>query len=188
MLAFFLLTGVREWALAQDAYKVISTQEDFEPVIESARQLLKTYYAIVLRLPVKGSLVTGAELDALYGGAYRGAEVGLYRYRSSLHEIYVMKDMSKDECTATTCHELVHAWQKENCPADQDILVSEGLARWIEYKILDKTGAYTLARGLFEHADPVYGVGFKTMLEWEDKLGEMGVVLKAKRVKTLQDE
>jgi hypothetical protein len=189
-ISFFLVGegSLTRCAFAQDdAYKVISTQADLDAVMVQVRQLLIAQFALTLRLPVKGTLVSGAKLDELYGGAYRGAQIGLYRNKGTYHEIYIMIDMGKDNCLATLSHEMTHAWQMESCPANQDILVKEGFARWVEYKTLLKTGAYIPAQNLREQADPVYGVGFKKMLELEDKLGEMGLVQKVKTMRTLND-
>ncbi len=151
------------------------------------QKLLLSNFAIALKLPVTGLLVPAKKLDELYSGAYRGAEVGFYHFVNGRHEMYVMQDMDRDDCIGTTAHELVHAWQTECCPIDQDIVVKEGFARWVQYKLFDKTGAYVRAQSIKEAADPVYGVGFKKMLEWEDQLGEVGVVLKVRKVKKLSD-
>lgn len=185
---FFVLHSGAPWCGAQNPdIKIIQTQQDFEALIPEARQLLMVNFAIAVRLPVKATLASAQELDRLYSGVYRGAQTGFYHFAGDHHEIYMMTDMDRDDCLATTCHELVHAWQTEMCPRDQDVVVREGFARWVEYKILDKTGAYYRARNLAETADPVYGVGFKKMQEWEDQLGEMGVVIKVRKIKNLSD-
>ncbi|MDQ7824771.1 MAG: M1 family aminopeptidase [Candidatus Eremiobacteraeota bacterium] len=173
---------------AAESPRVISTQSDFDAVMAETRRLLAAYFGISYKLPVQGFLVTGTKLDELYAGAYRGAQVGLYRYKGSGHEIYVMKEMDRDKTIATAAHELTHAWQVEACPSDQDLVVREGFARWVEYKILEKTGAYAEARSLAEHADPVYGVGFKKMLEWEDAWGERELPRKVQTMKSLSGQ
>jgi hypothetical protein len=187
ILFFSLGCGASRCFAQNPAIKIIQTQQDFEALITEARQLLLVNFAIAVKLPVKGTLVSAQELDKLYSGVYRGAQTGFYHFAGDHHEIYMMTDMDRDECLATTCHEMVHAWQTEMCPRDQDVVVREGFARWVEYKMLDKIGAYYRARNLAETADPVYGVGFKKMQELEDKLGEMGVVLKVRQIKKLSD-
>jgi hypothetical protein len=190
LMSFLVMSsGAREIQAGpqDDAYKVISTQADLDAITIQVRQLLITQFSMTFRLAVKGTLVSGARLDELYGGVYRGAQIGLYKNQGTYHEIYIMIDMNKDSCLATLTHEMTHAWQAENCPAHQDILVKEGFARWVEYKTLQKTGAYIPAQNLREHADPVYGVGFKKMLELEDKLGEQALVQKVKTMKAIND-
>lgn len=168
-------------------YKIIKNDADLNAIYSEAQQILLKNFGMALRLPVKMQVVTAKKLDELYSGKYRGAEIGLYRYGNSGHEIYIMSDQEKDSALATLIHEMTHAWQTEACPRNQDIVVKEGFARWIEYKSLDKIGAYVLANSIKQHADPVYGVGFKKMLEWEDKVGEKQLPIKIRKVITIND-
>ncbi len=171
----------------EDPYKVINTQSDLNAIIAQVRGLLIASFSITFKLPVRGTIVSGAKLDELYQGAYRGAEIGLYRNSGNCHDIFIMADMGRDSVIGTVAHEMTHAWQSDFCPADQDIVLKEGFANWIAYKILQKIGAFTYAQNILEHADPVYGVGFKKMLEWEDSLGERGVVEKVKKARSLAE-
>lgn len=170
-----------------DPYKIITSQSDLNSIIAQVRGLLLANFSITFKLPVRSSLVSAAKLDELYRGAYRGAEIGLYHYAGNCHDIYIMTDMSRDSVTGTVAHEMTHAWQTDFCPADQDLVLKEGFANWVTYKIMQKIGAFTYAQNILEHADPVYGVGFKKMLEWEDALGERGVVEKVKKARSLAE-
>ena len=186
IISVFLFTLICSQAIAGE-YKIIKTDSDLNAIYGEAKQILLTNFGIVIRLPIKTQVVTGKKLDEFYHGKYRGAEIGLYRYGASGHEIYIMVDQEKDEALATLIHEMTHAWQTESCPANQDIIVKEGFARWVEYKSLDKIGAYVLANRIKQQADPVYGVGFKKMLEWEDKVGEKQLPIKIRKVLTIND-
>lgn len=185
LFALSILINPKQAQTATDPYKIISSENDFNDVMNQAKQVLLSGFGISLKYPVSGFLVTGKKLDEIYAGEYRGAETGLYLYRNGRHEVFIMKDMSFDNCIGTTSHELVHAWQLENCPVNQDRIVKEGFANWVEYKVYQKMGAFTFARSMIEQADPVYGVGMKKMLEWEDKWGDFGLVQKIRSIKTL---
>jgi len=183
-----LMTEAPGPASAQDdPYKIIATQADLDSIVAQVRGLLLANFSITFKLPVRSALVSAAKLDELYKGAYRGAEIGLYHFAGNCHDIFIMTDMSRDSVTGTVAHEMTHAWQTDFCPADQDLVLKEGFANWIAYKIMQKIGAFTYAQNILEHADPVYGVGFKKMLEWEDALGERGLVEKVKKARSLAE-
>lgn len=169
------------------AYTIIENDGQFQPVFQQARALLASNFGISVNGPVRALLVDGAKLDALYSGAYRGNQIGLYRRAGGVHEIYVMGDRDRDQVLGTSAHELVHAWQSEACRPDQDIVVKEGFALWIEYKLMDRTGAYALANQIRNTADPVYGVGLKRMLDWEQQIGEKELIRRIRNVKTVED-
>lgn len=188
LVLFFLTLPFATAAQAQDdPYKVIATQGDLDQVATSVQRLLASFFSMTLRTPVRFSLVSGQKLDELYAGEYRGAQIGLYRHKGGVHEIYIIDGKNNDIVTGVVAHELTHAWQNENCPPGQQRVLSEGLASWIQYKIYQKIGAYILSQRMLETADPVYGVGFKRMLEWEDKLGERGVIPKAQKARTIDE-
>lgn len=169
-------------------YKIISSQSDLESIKNDVTRMLITEFGIAIRLPLTVKLVSGKELDALYNGAYRGAEIGLYKRVPSGHEIYIMTGMSQDEVTGTMAHEMTHAWQAEACVPNQDTVIKEGFACWVEYKVLDKIGAYNLANNIKMQADPVYGVGMKKMLEWEDKVGAKQLPIRIRKVVNVSSE
>lgn len=186
LVAFIIILASSNPSFA--GYKVISSQQELEQTAVQVRQMLISEFGIAVRLPMTVKLVTGQEMDNLYNGAYRGAEIGLYRRVPSGHEIYIMKDMNEDEVTGTLAHEMTHAWQAEACVPSQDIVVKEGFASWIEYKIYDKIGAYTYSNGIKAKADPVYGVGIKKMLEWEDKVGARALPVKIRSIVSISSE
>jgi aminopeptidase N len=126
-------------------------------------------------------------MDKLFSGSpYHGAEIGLY-LPGAEHNVYVMNDWGQDICSGVMAHEYTHAWQNEKCPANQELAIREGFAVWIQYKYLDKIGAGATARPLLEYEDPVYGVGIKTMLAWEDKVGAKKMVDLVQHVSKISD-
>ncbi len=169
------------------SYKIIKTDSDLADVYKESQAIMLRDFGMALRLPVKTQVVSAKKLDEMYGGIYRGAEIGLYRYTSSGHEIYIMEDQEKDAAMGTLIHEMTHAWQTECCPRNQETTVKEGFACWVQYKCLDKIGAYILANSIKQQADPIYGVGFKKMLEWEDKVGEKQLPIRIRKIITIND-
>jgi len=183
-LAFLPAPSVRA---QDDPYRVIATQGDLDRVASTVQRLLASLFSMTLRTPVSFYLVSGQKLDELYAGEYRGAQIGLYRHKGLTHEIYIIDGKNNDIVTGVVAHEMTHAWQNENCIPGQHRVLSEGFASWIQYKVYQKIGAYVMSQRMLETADPVYGVGFKRMLEWEDTLGERGVIQKAKKARTIDE-
>lgn len=170
----------------QEALRLISSQEEAEALLPTVADLLRDL-EIRVRKPLSLTLVTPEQLDAMYQGVYRGAEIGLYRWESEKHAVYVMKDLSRDQFVGTLAHEVTHGWQVEECPRSQEQIIREGFANWVEYRLYLKMEAFELAGRVRDHADPVYGVGFKEILALEDALGVRGVVQKVRSVRTLAD-
>ena len=166
---------------------IINEANQMEPLIPKVKATLAKEFGIFINYPVKYFLVKSEELDNVYSGTYRGSEIGLHRYANGVHEVYIMKGMSEDSFEATLAHELTHAWQIERCVPEQDLVVREGFARWIEYKYLDFIGAYVLANRVKNDADPVYGVGLKKMFELEDKIGDKAMTNRVRSVVNIND-
>lgn len=138
---------------------------------------------LVVRGQIQYRVVDAAALDRLAGDSpYKGVETGLYSNAGAGHNIYILAGLGADRFMATTAHEYVHAWQRENCPAAQDDVLREGFARWCEIKALAADGAYMEAQNLRLSADPVYSYGFKLLLKYEDKNGEKAVIELVKKI------
>lgn len=190
-ISLFLLTlaTYATWADYLDAVKnnaqnlrIISTHADAQPVFREAVTSLEKYLELRINRTPQFKLVTSSELDNLAKGLERRLHIGLYRWAGS-HNIYVMTDLNRDKFFGVAVHELTHAWQMENVPQDQDLVIREGFASWVAYKVLQMDGALIAASDIHDMADPVYGVGFKLMIDLEKTLGEKGVV---ERMKTMR--
>ncbi|MHB2017929.1 MAG: hypothetical protein ACYCW6_13345 [Candidatus Xenobia bacterium] len=187
-LGFFSGAALAQFGETPNPYAHINTDSAAQALFKDVRAKLKEMYGMEVYKPVVLKLVDGPAMDALFSNSpYKGAEVGLYRTEADgLHHIYVLTDDSRDDCGGTMAHEYTHAWQVENCPADQELALREGFAEWINYKYWQATGAYAAARNLAENTeDVVYGVGIKTMLAWEDKIGDKALVERVKHVSKL---
>jgi len=174
------------YAADDDIPGIINTQEDARKVLDKAKRVLKQKLGMTFRYPVVVEMVTGRKLDELAKGSpYKGAIVGLYTFQKGKHHVYMMKDVARDSFYGSMCHEMTHGWQVENCPG-QSIVLKEGLAVWVNYKVWIWDGAYTSARKLNQYiADPVYGVGYRFIQKLEDKYGEKSVLDVVKKLKNI---
>lgn len=165
----------------EEAARLITAQKDADALLSKIEDFVHGRFGMSVKSPVKVIIATGEQLDSMYTGAYKGAESGLYKINGGVHCLYILTGMNKDAFMGCVAHEYTHAWQWENAPNNQDSILKEGFAKWIEYKYYQSAGAYTEANRVMALADPVYGVGFKLMLNVEDKRGEKGVVEFAKK-------
>ncbi len=100
--------------------------------------------------------------------------LGFYRaYNPEM--IYVLSGHSKPELAPIVAHEYVHAWQSENCPA-QDRSLTEGFATWVQYKYLMSQGKTVEARGLINSGRPDYDEGLNACLKIEKQKGVKGLL------------
>ena len=167
--------------------RIIATHSDAQPVFSEAVTSLDKYLQLRLNTLPQFKLVTSNELDNLAKGLERRLHIGLYRWNGS-HNVFIMSDLNRDKFFGVAVHELTHAWQMENAPRDQDLVIREGFASWVAYKILQMDGALIAASDIHDMADPVYGVGFKLMLDLEKTLGEKGVIERMKAMRRVNEK
>lgn len=156
---------------------VINTKELAIPIFEKMRSYL--YYnlgGISVSYPYVLDLVTPEYLDQMAPATYKGMEVGLYTFEKNYHHIYIINNLAVDQFLGTAAHEYAHAWQTENCPLNQNIVLKEGFADWVAYKVLQMDGAINASQNIFYRSDPVYGKGFKIILSIEDRGGIQAVL------------
>jgi hypothetical protein len=85
-------------------------------------------------------------------------------------EIWVRSGRQEHVCLLILVHELAHAWQSENCPYQSDGL-TEGFARWLEYKCAHYLNYAVYAERIRNDLCPVYGGGLRKCLMWEGAVG-----------------
>ena len=105
----------------------------------------------------------------------QGKVVGLFIRKGRRRTIYILSGLPQILLIQTIAHEWAHAWQGENCPLLQNILVREGFAEWAAYKTLQTMGA-TKKMTLMEQQNGLYGKGLRQMLELERRSGVSGVL------------
>jgi len=176
------LTGLMLWGAAPspDPYLKVETKEQLNEVFLQVKTIAESL-GLSLKFPIEAVLVSEQKLDELYKGPYRGMEVGLHTMKNGNHSIMIMQGEDRDMTGGILAHEYGHAWEMENCSPAMNQVFREGFAEWLKYKYYDQVGAYRLMEEMREVQDPVYGEGFKRVLEWEDKYGVEGVLNRIKK-------
>ncbi|MBM3465619.1 MAG: hypothetical protein FJX76_26310 [Armatimonadetes bacterium] len=99
---------------------------------------------------------------------------GFYRAYNP-ESIWIVSGLSEEETIGVLAHELTHAWQSTEAPL-QDRKLTEGFARWAEYKVFMAIGASGEAQTLRRSPDPDYGGGLRYLLDLEQRRGAAAVV------------
>jgi hypothetical protein len=98
---------------------------------------------------------------------------GLFSQRGDKRNIYIESGLPEPIFLGTLGHEAVHAWQQENCPRQTDRL-SEGLATWIEFKVLEVCDVLHPAEWFEGSLPPFYLEAFRIAQKMEARLGASG--------------
>lgn len=101
--------------------------------------------------------------------------LGVYVRDGRRRTIYVQNGLPQILFVQVAAHEWAHAWQAENCPLVRHVLIVEGLAEWVAYKVLQAMGASKKMALMAERKD-LYGEGLRLMLTREAQSGVAGVV------------
>lgn len=90
--------------------------------------------------------------------------------------MYIRKGLAEDIFRGVVAHEFAHAWQTEHAPRNLCKELSEGFARWVQWKVLYELYADFAAELLEESEQEFYGPGLRKALQWEKILGEEGLI------------
>jgi hypothetical protein len=104
-----------------------------------------------------------------------GNTLGLYARRGMRRGIYIQTGLPRLLFIQIAAHEYAHAWQGENCPMLRDLLVHEGFAEWVAYRVV---AHYGYQRGLdrMRSRQDVYGEGLRWALDLEQRQGPPAVL------------
>jgi hypothetical protein len=108
--------------------------------------------------------------------------LGLYARRGMRRSIYVQTGLPRMLFLQVAAHEYAHAWQGENCPLLRDLVVHEGLAEWVAYRVLGHYG-YTHGQARMEARQDIYGEGLRWALEIEAQNGSDGLLQACRQMK-----
>jgi hypothetical protein len=100
---------------------------------------------------------------------------GIYVRQGRFRTIYVQNGLPRILLVQVMAHEWAHAWQMENCPLVRDVLIVEGFAEWLAYKVLQTMGAVKKMALMTARRD-LYGEGLRLMLARETREGVAGVL------------
>ena len=187
VLMILILLSCGAASAGDSIHTIINSEESANKVFEKAKKTLSSRLNMNLHYPMEIKLVSGKELDEMIKGSpYSGNVTGLHTFKNGKHIMYMMTNVGKDDFYGTLCHEMTHSWQLENCPPDQSLVLSEGLAVWVEVKVLYWDGAYYMVNQINQNlGDPVYGVGYRFVQKVEDKYGEKNVLNAIKAMKDI---
>lgn len=140
---------------------------------------LKSEFGIFIDHPIELKLVTYDKLKQL--DTEKSLEVkrrGLFELKSEnkYYTINMLNGLTENTFRVVAAHEFTHGWQSENCPPDQDDLLSEGFAMWIQYQVCKKIGDLILMKRIESDEESVYGKGFQKMREIEIDRGYYGLI------------
>ncbi|MFR9545720.1 MAG: hypothetical protein SNJ29_09110 [Rikenellaceae bacterium] len=139
---------------------------------------------------VSVEVVTAEFMANLRGGVVNTRNKGLAQSRVSnsfglfgssrkmQHTIYMLSHQPKAEFVGTLAHELLHAWQVQNEIAPPPPLC-EGLCNLASYHVLSvmpSSLSKVLINNMKISPDPIYGDGFRTVLEMYEDVEWSGVI------------
>lgn len=174
----FLKSDIASFELVKDRFKAGITSRE---VIS----LLGGRYGVTVGCPVILELFSGQDWD-IHSIRYRLAgSLGRYQPdlmgRNRIHCIYVLAGLPVPKFKSIFAHEYMHAFQRETGIFGHDRGLREGLARWIEYKVLLSEGAAGEAGKLLRIQRWSRGGGLKRILELEKEHTETGLMEYLKR-------
>ncbi len=101
--------------------------------------------------------------------------LGIYARRGIKRGIYIQTGLPRLLFLQVCAHELMHAWQGENCPLLHNPLIREGSAEWAAYKILNAQGENQQASIMLFRTD-IYGQGLRWALGLETRAGIQAIL------------
>jgi recombinational DNA repair protein (RecF pathway) len=152
----------------------IITEKQFRDLINTAFKGIAE-----LKLEIENSinfrLISKKLLDSrikeLGANVTAGRNLGLFHRTSNNMNIYLQTHLPVQLALGTLSHELAHVWLSENVKIkNQPIYIREGFCEWVAYKVLLKCG-YEGQADLISSRDDLYGLGFKKVLQYEEKHG-----------------
>jgi hypothetical protein len=100
--------------------------------------------------------------------------LGVYVRDGRRRTLYAQNGLPQILFIQVVAHEWAHAWQAENCPLVRDILIVEGFAEWVAYKVLQAMQASKKMALMLARTD-LYGEGLRLILAYETRAGVAGV-------------
>jgi len=97
----------------------------------------------------------------------------------SNHTIIIKRESTPSEFAEVFAHEILHLWQFEHNLYNLDIKVCEGFCNLGAYLFLEQIGtpgARRCMQQLLDNPDPVYGDGFRMMLDVFRRKGWEGAI------------
>jgi hypothetical protein len=106
--------------------------------------------------------------------------LGIFKRVNSSFDIYLLSHLPYSLSVGVLSHEYIHAWQAENTPSKQDLILREGFCEWVSYHVLLELNLKKEAALIGKRKD-IYGQGFRFMRKLEKEKGIPYVVEFCKR-------
>jgi hypothetical protein len=178
----FIMTGQSDFRITTEEFAAQDIVYDLvagKIILEELRSNLKERFDIKLKRPVVLELVKEGKVQS-YNFSWLTGSLGKYKSQMMIdgwyHLVYVKSGMKKERFKAILAHELAHAYQHESGLFTDNKAFREGLARWVEYKILLQEGAKKEAEKLLNLKSWIYGRGIFRVLQLEKETGERNLI------------
>ena len=120
--------------------------------------------------PIEVSICPDFGRERLDGEKRDPSTLGAFIRESTGGTIQVQAGLTARRLVQVVAHEWVHAWQSENCPEDQRLLIHEGLAQWGVAQLLKYLSLSEDLRTL-THREDFYGDAYRWVAALEEKKG-----------------
>jgi len=149
---------------------VVADEKDLSRALLEAYRWIKNVYGFV------ASGIKIKKIDLVGKGKlareHRGGYLNPFRIAGDAAwngKIQIIKNSLLESAVGIIVHEMAHLWQFENWDkySEMEKYKIEGFAVWLEFKIQWARGASKEIKVLFNHNDPVYGAGFRYVLDIE---------------------
>ncbi|MEW6279475.1 MAG: hypothetical protein AB1758_12670 [Candidatus Eremiobacterota bacterium] len=87
------------------------------------------------------------------------------------HQVTVVPGLARPRFRSILAHELVHAYQHEHKILTRNVALREGMARWVEYHVLLRSGCTAEAQRLLKIRHYMFGKAIRSVLEHEKNHG-----------------
>ncbi len=112
--------------------------------------------------------------------------LGFFEQRGQERTIYIERGLPRATLIGTLAHEYAHAWQVDHAPREQDLLLREGFAEWLAYRILVAQG-YTREAARATRREDDYGRGLRYFITLEQQSSRQRVFAEATKAKSLNN-
>ncbi|MFC1742956.1 hypothetical protein ACFL35_03100 [Candidatus Riflebacteria bacterium] len=131
--------------ICEQCEKIALPNEKAVKKFDIVRKRLENYFGIKIKKDIAFSFVSQKKLNQIlkkFKHGLRGAFVsqklivnrwmGLKQVKKERFKIFVISHLPGGVLESVLAHELMHAWQQENCPP-QELMLKEGMAELISY-------------------------------------------------------
>jgi hypothetical protein len=154
-------------------------------VSREVKSFLSGKYGVNVKYPVVLELFSGQDWDIPSMRFRLAGTIGRYQMNlmgeNRIHCIHILAGLGVPKFKSIFAHEYMHAFQRETGIFQRNRGLREGLARWMEYKVLVSEDASNEAGKLLRIKSWSHGGGLKRILEMEKEHTESGLVAYLKR-------